>query len=592
MHIPDEAMSDQAHDWTDEQIASLSAKIRETYEQAAKEMEQRLGTWLSDYDHERRVMEERMRQGYITYTDYKKWLEDMAMERSWQQAMIDSLTNDAVNADVMCRQLINDELPTIFAENANFGAYDVDTKLGYDTGFTLVDRDTVMRLIKDNPELLPTPDVDKAKDTRWNRSKFASAVTQGVLQGESVPRMAQRLGTVFGMDERASVRAARTSFTSAENAGRISSYERAKRIGINMQQEWLATLDMRTRHTHRLLDGQKVPVGGYFEPDGYGEKYRVRFPADPQGLPEMVWNCRCTLVAAVAGVDTSDAERWSKLPEGMTYDDWKGAKKGDEGSKKESGERQSKPTSVNGKNLIGTWQRDKDRFNEAIYDVVEAQGFNGKPTVVNKSEFEQYAKDADMVMVRGYMAPDDETLKRYARELRYGEWYIDAGIGGAVHGQGMYTFLEEGRTAPSKETLEKVKAFSGVQGIQSGKVELMTVIDNFKSIDETEIVSKFQESALDSIHHRYGDDIWKVIRWGTGNAVPDDSYGEVSQRVYANNVSEYSSAMQEYMDASRLYGLDNGSAAALMGYDGVRVKVDSGTYYMVVLNRTKLVILE
>ena len=328
-------MSDQAHDWTDEQIASLSKKIRETYEQAAREMEQKLGTWLSDYDRERKVMEERMRQGHITYTDYKKWLEDMAMERSWQQAMVDSLTNDAVNADVMCRQLINDELPTIFAENANFGAYDVDTKLGYDTGFTLVDRDTVMRLIKDNPELLPAPEIDKPKDTRWNRSKFASAVTQGVLQGESVPRMAQRLRTVFGMDERASVRSARTSFTSAENAGRINSYERAKRLGIRMQQEWLATLDMRTRHTHRLLDGQRVPVGGYFEPDGYGEKYRVRFPADPQGLPEMVWNCRCTLVAAVAGVDTSDAQRWSKLPDDMTYDDWKGAKKEGENDQKE-----------------------------------------------------------------------------------------------------------------------------------------------------------------------------------------------------------------------------------------------------------------
>ena len=378
--IPDEAMSDQAHEWTDEQIANLSAKIREAYEQAAREMEQKLGTWLSDYDRERMVMEERMRQGYITYTDYKKWLEDMAMERSWQQAMVDSLTNDAVNADVMCRQLINDELPTIFAENANFGAYDVDTKLGYDTGFTLVDRDTVMRLIKDNPELLPAPEIDKPKDTRWNRSKFASAVTQGVLQGESVPRMAQRLRTVFGMDERASVRSARTSFTSAENAGRINSYERAKRLGIRMQQEWLATLDMRTRHTHRLLDGQRVPVGGYFEPDGYGEKYRVRFPADPQGLPEMVWNCRCTLVAAVAGVDTSDADRWSKLPEGMTYDEWKGAKKEGENSQKAQ---EKKPT-------VEELRKSLDDRERALKDALRVRKPNANEERWYRNEVEKY----------------------------------------------------------------------------------------------------------------------------------------------------------------------------------------------------------
>ena len=52
-------------------------------------------------------------------------------------------------------------------------------------------------------------------------------------------------------------------------------------------------------------------------------------------------NCRCTLVAAVAGVDTSDAERWSKLPEGMTYDEWKGAKKEDKNGQKAQ---EKKPT--------------------------------------------------------------------------------------------------------------------------------------------------------------------------------------------------------------------------------------------------------
>ena len=29
------------------------------------------------------------------------------------------------------------------------------------------------------------------------------------------------------------------------------------------------------------------------------------------------------MVAAIEGVDASDAERWSKLPEGMTYEEWK-----------------------------------------------------------------------------------------------------------------------------------------------------------------------------------------------------------------------------------------------------------------------------
>lgn len=319
-------MSDQAHDWTDEQISVMAEKIREVYDQAAKEMQAKLGEWLKAYEEERQLWEERVKSGDATAEDYQQWLSNMAVSRTWQQAMIDSLTNGAVNADELSRQLINDELPTIFAENANFGGFDVDTKLGYDTGFTLVDRDTVMRLISEDPQLLPMPEVDKYKDSQWNQKQFSNAVTQGILQGESVPNLAKRLRTVFDMDRKASIRAARTSFTSAEGAGRIHSYKRAEKIGISLQQEWLATLDLRTRHTHRLLDGQKVPVGGYFEPEGYGEKYRVRFPADPQGLPEMVWNCRCRVVGAVKGVDMSDAGRWSKLPDGMTYDEWKAGK--------------------------------------------------------------------------------------------------------------------------------------------------------------------------------------------------------------------------------------------------------------------------
>lgn len=320
-------MTDQAHDWTDKQIAILSDTIREVYEQAASEMEAKLGDWLKDYDKKREEWERRVKSGSATQEEYQEWLDGQATYKAWQQAMVDTLANDAVHADELCRQLINGEIPSIVAENANFGAYDVDSKIGYDTGFTLYDRDTVMGLIKDNPDLLPVQGIDKDKDTAWNKKKFSSAVTQGVLQGESVPNLAKRLRTVFDMDTRASIRAARTAFTSAENAGRITSYQRAQKLGIGLKQQWLATLDLRTRHTHRLLDGQTVDIGGYFEPDGYGEDYRVRFPADPLGLPAMVWNCRCRVVGAVEGVDMSDAERWSRLPDGMTYDEWKDSKK-------------------------------------------------------------------------------------------------------------------------------------------------------------------------------------------------------------------------------------------------------------------------
>ncbi|MFR3924715.1 MAG: hypothetical protein ACLTXI_05595 [Collinsella sp.] len=44
-------------------------------------------------------------------------------------------------------------------------------------------------------------------------------------------------------------------------------------------------------------------------------------------------NCRRTLIAAVEGVDYSDGKRWSKLPEGMTYEEWKAGKPAVTGAK-------------------------------------------------------------------------------------------------------------------------------------------------------------------------------------------------------------------------------------------------------------------
>ena len=72
----------------------------------------------------------------------------------------------------------------------------------------------------------------------------------------------------------------------------------------------------RTRHSHRRLDGEKVEVGKKFS-NG------LRYPADPNGSYAEIMNCRCTLIAALDGIDDT-GKRWSKLPEGMTYEQWKG----------------------------------------------------------------------------------------------------------------------------------------------------------------------------------------------------------------------------------------------------------------------------
>jgi len=82
-------------------------------------------------------------------------------------------------------------------------------------------------------------------------------------------------------------------------------------MGIEMQKQWMATHDGRTRHSHRDIDGETIPIEEEF---GNG----LMFPADPDGPPEEVYNCRCTLVAKVIAVDGVDI---SDIPD-QTSEEW------------------------------------------------------------------------------------------------------------------------------------------------------------------------------------------------------------------------------------------------------------------------------
>lgn len=329
-------MADEAHEWTDEQIAKLARKFEKTYSQAAEEMGKKLKTFMADYEEKNAEWKERVKRGDATQDEYKEWLGLQSIDSTFIRNMADTLARDATDADRLARAYVNDEIPAVYAENANYAAYSIEDALEYDThSFDLYDQSTVRNLMANDPNLVPMADIDGEKDYRWNRQKMSSAITQSILQGESIPNTAKRLRSVLAMDKRASVMAARTAMTCAQNAGRIDSYKRAKSIGIDVEQEWLATLDERTRTEHRLLDGQHVPVDGVFKVPGYGDKYNIRFPGDPRALGAMVWGCRCTLIPWLEGIEAEDPERWSRLQPGMTYDEWKTGKKAE---KKQEGE--------------------------------------------------------------------------------------------------------------------------------------------------------------------------------------------------------------------------------------------------------------
>ena len=310
---------DEGHKLTDKKLEKLIRKLDKVYSQAAKETETKLNDYMRRFKVKDAIKQRQVKAGEISREEWVNWrVGQIAVGQRWEE-MRNSLAEDLTNVDKIATQMVGESMYDVYALNHNFGTFEVEKSSLIDTSYTLYDRHTVERLVGDNPTLLKAPSLNINKDYRWNAQNFQSAITQSILQGEDIRKTAKRvaLGTTK-KDRNAAVRNARTATTNAENAGRCDSYKRAEKMGIKLKQVWLAALDGRTRDSHRRLDGEKISVGEKFS-NG------LRFPGDPQGAAHEVWNCRCTLIAEVDGVNynlADDTQRNSKLG-GMSYEEWK-----------------------------------------------------------------------------------------------------------------------------------------------------------------------------------------------------------------------------------------------------------------------------
>lgn len=314
-------MADYGHKETDKRLEVMEKRIAKVYADTLAEAKDKLSAVLAEFRELDEKKAQAVADGKLSKKAYTGWRQELLGKEKHLRDMIDVLTEDFTNADKIAMKIVNGEAKDVYALNANYAAYDIEKKANVNLSWTLYDHSTVERLIREEPDLLPLPSVDVPVDRRWNQKHITAAINRGILLGDPIQDIAKRLVTVASMDLNAAVRSARTATTAAECAGRIDTYKYAQSIGIELEQEWLATLDSRTRHEHRLLDGQRAAVGEAFHVGGAS----IRYPGDPQAPGYLIYNCRCTLVSAVKGIDQSDAPRASKLGN-MSYDEWKAGK--------------------------------------------------------------------------------------------------------------------------------------------------------------------------------------------------------------------------------------------------------------------------
>jgi SPP1 gp7 family putative phage head morphogenesis protein len=552
---------DEGFKQSEKMLNELEAKLHKEYLQATKEMTEKVDKYFAKFKDEDEKQKARYEKGEITKKEYTEWRKRKMLTGKRYTQMRDTLASDLTKTAQIAMKYVDNKAIDVYALNMNYETYNIEHETRVDTSFTLYNHDAVQRLIKENPELLPQPKVDVDKSERWNLQHIQSAITQGILQGESIPKIAKRMQRVTNMDRSAAIRNARTAMTGAQNGGRLDSMKRAQGRGIEVKKGWLATLDARTRDSHAAMDGEEVELDEKFS-NG------LRFPGDPNGRPAEVYNCRCRMVHVFPKYRTD----WSNMENrntdklgDMTYQEWK-----DKHKAKKTNKMETISKGVNGKNIIDTWKRRIDEFDFAIEDIINAQGFDGLPQVVSKEEFDKYVEESNFIAQRTYSAPSQEILEAYHEQLYNGKWYVDCSTGGSKYGKGMYCAANyEGKlTNQIKQEMIDYQgqnvSYTGASSVHY--IETFTLSKNANVIEYDKIVE------LKAAEYNRRQELVSNVDW---RGKTDEEYAADLKK--ARNY------------AAQIANMDEGTYASLLGYDAIRTTAGTSGADTILLNRTKVI---
>ena len=285
---------DKGHRYTDKQIEALEKRLNRFYRGISTELMNELTEYLKAHESEINALWDRLDNG--EKVDIDEFINrELADE-------INTLADECVNTDQKAMEFVGIAMAQIFVFNFNVQASTLNDKTGSFIPF--------IKKMARKKRLLQPPNPDKMKDRLWHRIKIRYVVMNGIRRGRSINDISEQLETVTRMDINAAIRAARTACTNAENQGKLDAmFELRDKYGFDVKKMWFATLDNRTRTSHREVHGEVRELEEAFS-NG------LQFPADPDGDPSEVWNCRCTLLDVIGEQEIPES------PKGMSRSEW------------------------------------------------------------------------------------------------------------------------------------------------------------------------------------------------------------------------------------------------------------------------------
>lgn len=228
------------------------------------------------------------------------------------------------------RRIIKRLIEETYQESYFQHAYEIDRVIAKETGasigidFGLVKAESIKASTTNPLAFLAIDDTKKSLLYGLQRE-----ITQGLINGESYFRISSRVRDAMGVSANRALTIARTEGGRAMTQGQIDLIDQAEAQGVELKRKWIATMDGRTRDSHRKLDGKYADKDGYFTIRGR----RARGPR-LFGIASEDINCRCDVRPVLTGYEpkrrrartSGDSER-SEVIDYTAYENWKKSQK-------------------------------------------------------------------------------------------------------------------------------------------------------------------------------------------------------------------------------------------------------------------------
>ena len=138
------------------------------------------------------------------------------------------------------------------------------------------------------------------------KKRITSEVTRSIATGVSYDMVAQRLAGQTKIGFNKAVRIARTEGHRIQCSAANDAAHKARDRGADVMKQWDATLDGKTRPSHRAVDGE---IRELDKPFSNG----LDFPGDPDGGAAEVVNCRCAYLQRARWAIQGGFTKWNNF---------------------------------------------------------------------------------------------------------------------------------------------------------------------------------------------------------------------------------------------------------------------------------------